>query len=294
MTGGRCVSVRYRLAPQHPFPAALLDVLVTYLSLLFPPPGSFHESISASDIMIAGDSAGANLCLALIQLILQLHRDRGPESTIKFFGRDVRMPLPAGVASFSAWTDHTQALPSYTANQTYDYFSQSALERVPPCEIWPASPPRGTMYCEIPALCHPLVSPTIAKDWTGAPPLFFCCGQEMLVDNSKIIAQRAVSQGCTVLWAEYDTMPHCFPFIFDIPQTEDSFARWAKFCQACVNRPSTVTSQGVGFDKNGNTRSVDVANLIDLSFEEVEHRMRRKMQDMLQAYQRKVDAHPKL
>ena len=55
LTGGRVYSVRYRLAPQHPFPSALLDALVSYFTLLYPPPGSIHEAVPASDIVFGGD-----------------------------------------------------------------------------------------------------------------------------------------------------------------------------------------------------------------------------------------------
>ena len=47
--------MRYRLAPQHPFPSALLDALVSYFTLLYPPPGSIHEAVPASDIVFGGD-----------------------------------------------------------------------------------------------------------------------------------------------------------------------------------------------------------------------------------------------
>lgn len=55
MTGGRCYSVRYRLAPQHPFPAALLDALISYLTLLYPPPDAYHEPVDSRHIVFAGD-----------------------------------------------------------------------------------------------------------------------------------------------------------------------------------------------------------------------------------------------
>ncbi|KAL8740855.1 MAG: hypothetical protein Q9184_008448, partial [Pyrenodesmia sp. 2 TL-2023] len=53
VTNGRCLSVRYRLAPQNPFPCALLDAFQVYLSLLYPPPGSFHEAVPAKHIVLA-------------------------------------------------------------------------------------------------------------------------------------------------------------------------------------------------------------------------------------------------
>ena len=55
LSGGRCYSVRYRLAPQHAFPCALMDTLASYLALLYPPEGAFHEAVPPEHIVIAGD-----------------------------------------------------------------------------------------------------------------------------------------------------------------------------------------------------------------------------------------------
>lgn len=56
--GARVFAVDYRLAPQNPFPAALIDVLVAYLHLLFPPPGALHDPVDPAKILILGVSAG--------------------------------------------------------------------------------------------------------------------------------------------------------------------------------------------------------------------------------------------
>ena len=55
LTNGRCYVVRYRLAPQNPFPAAILDALISYLTLLYPPPNAYHEPVRPEHIVFAGD-----------------------------------------------------------------------------------------------------------------------------------------------------------------------------------------------------------------------------------------------
>lgn len=55
ITGGRCFSVRYRLAPGHAFPSALLDAFVSYLTLLYPPPDAYHDAVPPEHIVISGD-----------------------------------------------------------------------------------------------------------------------------------------------------------------------------------------------------------------------------------------------
>jgi acetyl esterase/lipase len=55
---GRIFAVRYRLAPEHPFPAALLDALAAYMYLIDPPKEALHQAVDPSKIIIAGDSAG--------------------------------------------------------------------------------------------------------------------------------------------------------------------------------------------------------------------------------------------
>jgi acetyl esterase/lipase len=96
------------LAPQNPFPAAVVDLLLAYLSLLYPSESSMHTAVSAKDIVFAGDSSGGNLVLSLLAL-LQHIRDHD-NGRVEFQGKYVEVPLPAGIATLSPHCDHTNSL----------------------------------------------------------------------------------------------------------------------------------------------------------------------------------------
>ena len=111
LTRGRCFSVDYRLSPQNSFPGALVDVLGAYLSLLYPPPGSYHKPVSPCSIVLAGESSGAYLVLALLLIIQQLCPSQQIQDTgIKASGSKVEVPFPAGVALYAAEGDRTHCL----------------------------------------------------------------------------------------------------------------------------------------------------------------------------------------
>ena len=285
LTNGRCLSVRYRLSPQNPFPCALLDAFQAYLSLLYPPPGSFHDPVVASNIVLAGDSAGGNLTLALLQLILQINRSLSRE-TLSFHGNVISIPLPvpAGIANNSAWADITRCMPSVTNNACYDYLpppkSDEQISAFPHDEIWPSDPPRGDLYCDLSIICHPLVSPLAATNWRGSCPMWFDYGEEMLADEGKAIASLAAKQGVTVIWEQYEAMPHAFSMIFDQLETARScFRNWADFCTRVAGgnkeKKEAVRTKGTWFAaKSGKATSVSVVDLAVCSQEEVAERMR--------------------
>lgn len=83
---GRVCAIDYRLAPQHPFPAAVEDALATYLYLIDPPKEANLKPIDPKKIVIAGDSAGGGLSFALLMAI-----------------RDAGLPAPAGAMTLSPW-----------------------------------------------------------------------------------------------------------------------------------------------------------------------------------------------
>jgi len=285
LTKGRCFSVRYRLAPQHPFPAALLDALVSYFTLLYPPSGSFHEPVDPKHIVLAGDSAGGNLCFVLLQTILEFRRQG---LKIRWNGEEREVPVPAGAALCSPWADVTHSSPSCEANGIYDYLpSQSkATERqaYPPCSIWPADPPRRHLYAEDALLCHPLVSPLIAKDWTGSCPLYIETGTELLSDEGKYVAMKAAKAGVLVVFEEYEAMPHCFAMIFgSSPGARRFFSGWSEFIKAAVEEPQVLQTKGTLIKaKTIEEKNLDVTSLIDFTHDEVSSRMKERSKKLSQ------------
>lgn len=120
---GRVFAINYRLAPQYPFPCALQDALAAYLYLIRPPPGSPHTPVDPAHIVIAGDSAGGALALALLQVI-----------------RDAALPAPAGGLLISPWCDLTHSFPSIHLNTNTDVIPDCGLSFHKPSTLWPPPP----------------------------------------------------------------------------------------------------------------------------------------------------------
>ena len=281
LTSSRVFCVEQSLAPQFPFPAAILDILIGYLSLLYPPLGSFHQPIPAKSIVIAADSSGACLALALLQTLLTIQRQEWAPSGIRFHSRRVPLKLPTGCAFVSAIADMTSSLPSYRLNAPNDVFPEyppSILLGQPSCSLWPSNPPRGNIYCELDILTHPLVAPATTFDWSGAPPMWFACGQEQTVDSAKVVAQTAARQGVSVVFKEYEAMPHCFHIFF--PNSPQAQKLWKEGSQAlieishCKNLENVALrvkcNQELSEEKLGN-----LEHLLDLDIDDVRDVMQR-------------------
>ncbi|KAI9683715.1 MAG: hypothetical protein M1822_005905 [Bathelium mastoideum] len=241
LTGARCYTVQYRLAPQNPFPAALLDIIHGYLTLLYPPAGSFHSPVSPSDIVFAGDSAGAYFAITLIQVILSFHRN-SPSRELSFHKRRVALPLPAGVTVISPALDQLTCLPSWHTNAGHDIFNNvlpATQPSFPSCSIWPSTPAREHPYATARTLVHPLASPCTTKpeNWSGCPPLWIGVGGgERLIDAARILARDVKNTGGWVQWTEYEQMPHLWPMAFkNWWQSKDAMKRWADACSRMWN-----------------------------------------------------------
>ncbi len=123
-------------------------------------------------------------------------------------------------------------------------------------------------------LCHPLVSPLAAKDWTGSCPLWFSCGEEMLADEVQSVASRAAKQGVTVVSEQWEAMPHCFALVLvGSPMSKKAFQNMAVFCQDAVEG-ERIETRGLWFEaKTGKEKEVNVESLCNISDGEVKNRM---------------------
>jgi len=172
--GMRGLLLNYRLAPEHPFPAAVDDAVAAYRWLL-------NNSYEAGDIIFAGDSAGGGLALAtLISL------------------RDAGDPLPAAAVCITPWTDLAG---------TGDSLSSRA-KRDPRVTLQSLS--LGSHYIGEHDPCLPLISPLYA-DLRGLPPLLIQAGNDdMLLDDATRLAERAKAAGVDVTLEVWDRMWHVF------------------------------------------------------------------------------------
>ncbi|KAL4897103.1 Alpha/Beta hydrolase protein [Aspergillus ambiguus] len=281
------LSVRYRLAPQHPFPSALVDALVAYLSLLAPPEGSLHQAVPAKKIILAGDSAGGNLSLVLLQTLLTLRRIA---PTIRFHGRDVPIDLPAGVATSSPWCDITRSMPSVSGNSVYDYLAPPTQQlgsvyrppNVVADGVWPCNPPRVDFYANANAIIHPLVSPLAGRKeiWKDAPPVFMTMGEEGLTDEGLVLARKMHQAGVPVVVEQFEGMPHCFGLVMiGTPAGRRFWDGMAGFCRDAVagQTKSAGLLTYLGF-KLRSTREILLDKAISLTDGEVDRRLRESAQ----------------
>ena len=196
----------YRLAPEHPFPAAIDDAVAVWRDLLARAPGEPPP-------FVGGDSAGGGLTLALA---LKL--------------RELGERLPSGLVLFSPWTDLTISGASAETNRERD-----ALLTLKAGRRWVA------MYLKGADPRDPLASPVFA-DLRGMPPLLIHVGErEMLLDDSTRLAARARAAGVKVELAVWPVVPHGWQIVPWLPEAARSLDQAAAFMIGLCCKPLART-----------------------------------------------------
>jgi acetyl esterase/lipase len=198
--GAVVLSVDYRLAPEHVFPAGLEDCVQAYQWMREKGPGG---QTSAGTAYLMGDSAGGNLALSTL---LKL--------------RDAGLPLPSASIAISPATDFTWGSPSLVSRAAVDpILNPKILPALIPLYLGNNTPPTD-----------PYASPLFG-DYSGMPPLLLQAGDaEVLLDDSTRLAEHAASQGCAVTLQIYGGMPHVFQgFAPFLAEASEAIAKIGEF-----------------------------------------------------------------
>lgn len=190
----------YRLAPEHPFPAALTDALAAYDYLL-------NAGFQPSDIVFAGDSAGGGLCLATLLAI----KEKG-------------MALPAAAAVLSPWTDLMLTGKSYQTNAFKCLSPIGCAENA------------SQFYAGMNDKRNPFISP-LYGDLRGLPPLHISAGgNEILLDDSIQFVRKAQEAGVDVKFRIDKGMCHCYPAFGDLfPESKMAMEEICRHLRESVN-----------------------------------------------------------
>lgn len=190
------LAINYRKAPDHPFPAALDDARRAYRWLL-------REGYAPHDIIVAGDSAGGGLALALLLAL-----------------RDAGQPLPAAAVGLSPWTD--LVLPLTTLRRVAR--EETQLLEALQIRNW------GQAYAQRTPLAHPLLSPSQA-DLHGLPPLLLQISDaEVLYDDVLGFAAKAGAAGVSVRVQEFQGLVHWWHLFWRlVPEARQALDQVAEF-----------------------------------------------------------------
>lgn len=189
--GAKGLSIGYRLAPEHRFPAAVDDAVAAYRWLIS------DGSVPPDRVIVAGDSAGGGLTFAALIAL-----------------RDAGDPMPAGAFGISPWTDLAATGESLLSRRDQDPF-------IDPTSV----DEMATRYAGDADRRHPLVSP-LYGDLTGLPPLLIHVGgAEVLYDDAARMADAARRAGVEVEFADWADAFHVWHMMAGmIPEADEAVA----------------------------------------------------------------------
>lgn len=186
----------YRTAPEHPYPEALVDAIDAFDWLI-------RQGFKEADIIIAGDSAGGGLALAVCLYLKHYRRN-----------------LPKAIIAMSPWTDMTASGASYL----YNYENDPLFGKTKKSLLY------NRDYLGKANQQTPYVSPLFG-DYSDFPPMLIQVGgDEMLLSDSVRVAEKAKKEGVTVWLHVYDGMFHDFQMAGDlIPESKEAWKEIANF-----------------------------------------------------------------
>ena len=195
-------SLHYRLAPEHPFPAAVEDAVAGYRWLL-------EQGYSPRDVTFAGDSAGGGLAMALLLCC----RRQG-------------LPFPGNAILYSPWTDLTVSGASIDANERTDAMFKSVYIREAAKFYVGASDPST-----------PLISPLFGE-FGGLPPiLIFASESEVLLDDSVRLYERLILSGVTARLETEKGVAHVWPIFTPLfPEAKKAVETSAAFIRGSIRQ----------------------------------------------------------
>ena len=207
-SGADLFSLDYRLAPEHPCPAAIEDALAAYDWLL-------KTKAAPEKIVLGGDSAGGGLVLSTLQAL----RERGG-------------PMPAGAFVYSPWTDLAATGPSVSANARSDCMFQEATVRE-----------GGAKYAGALDLKDPRVSP-LYGDFHGLPPLLVLASEdEMLFDDARRMVDKARSAGVDVRFEPRGGLCHVWPLFYPLyPETKEALRLTGDFVRTRTSEARRIAA----------------------------------------------------
>jgi epsilon-lactone hydrolase len=191
--GARGLSIDYRLAPEHPFPAGVEDCLSFYRWLL-------DRGTDPARIAVVGGSSGGGLTAATV-----------------LAARGAGLPLPGCAVCLSPFVDMTVSSAALARGQGADVMDPGVIR----------SFARHYLQGQDPRL--PLASPVFA-DWTGMPPLLIQAGSvEVLLDDARELRDAAAAGGCAVTYTEWEDMFHGWHAFVDLPECARAMAEAGAF-----------------------------------------------------------------